>query len=67
MIRRGEGGWDGLGGPLWSPVLGVYLLVGYRINSQGRVSIKPTLPPHSAIAPTNPDALFLRLMPIGRP
>src|SRR5438132_595542 len=71
-FRRGEGGWERMGGPLWSPV-GGEVIVFLHDGSQGnrtRATMKAiNAAPHrpsTTLAPTDADGLFLRLMPIGR-
>ena len=65
VIRRGEGGDERLGGPLWSPA--VPPSVSRRCDWGGarrptRATIK-ALP--ATLAPTDVDGLFVRLMRIG--
>ncbi len=65
MLRRGEGGWDGLGGPLWSPVPGGRFAAqrADRLGTVGHTSPAgdhkgPPIHPSSSLAPTEHSISF---------
>src|SRR2546430_13984618 len=67
-IRRGEGGGEWMGGPLWSPV------AGGRSMTQGQTGVgeRATIKAHpTTLQPPSPlrrnQRHFVRLMPIGDP
>ena len=68
MIRRGEGGGEWMGGPLWSPAAGdmiVFLQDGSPGN-RTRATIKAHTTQPNRPRPYGFDGLLLRLMRIGR-
>jgi hypothetical protein len=68
VIRRGEGGAERKGGPLWSPVgMGALMLERSEMTMATGDHKGPPHPTSSALASTDSDGLFLRLMSLGRP